>query len=1054
MQDNHFGGTSLKEKYDRIFNEAYGKLNARQKQAVDKIEGPVMVNAGPGTGKTQILAVRIGKILQEQDVAPHNILCLTYTDSATVSMRNRLVEIIGPVAHRIHIHTFHGFCNQVIQENLDIFGAYKQLEPVSDLESVDIYRSIVDDIPDDNILKRYKKDKYFETNRLKHLFDLMKKENLGPDDIIKRIDDYLNSEKDDEKWIAKRGGNTKAGFVYKKGDFRSDKFETFVRSFEPLKAAVQFFPSLKEKMDKIERYDYNDMILWVLQAFSSDEELLARYQERYLYFLVDEFQDTNGSQNELLAMLISYWEQPNVFVVGDDDQAIYKFQGANLNNIIDFKNQYNPLIIVLNENYRSNQNILDDAKNLIEFNSERLVNKDENLEKDLISSGVNKADISIPEVIVFDKVSGEYAYLAKTLSDIYNNDPEQLQEVAVIYRKHSQVDDLVNVLEKKNIPLNIRRRIDIFHTPLIRNLINILWYLSDEYKSFGLGQHRLFEILHYNYWNIDTVDIAKVAMACQKRDDEDNYTEWRTMIGDTEKLNKLNLKYPEELLKAFRDLEKWIKEIPELTIQNLFENVINEGGVLRYIMNQSNRSWLLQVLSTFFDFIKNETAKNPVISLRELLLMLDKMKENKIPLSINKIISSEKGAHFITAHSAKGLEFERVFMIGCTKNIWDRKTGSIMQFKYPSNLNADNKSNDEDERRLFYVAMTRAKTKLHISYSQFREDGKILGQSKFIDELLGSSNKQINRPEVDELTLAEFYYKLLKKEERTIPLIEVDLIDNFLKSYKMSVTHLNKFLRCPLSFYFESILRIPHARNASAGFGSVVHEALRLFFNAANTEHNVKLDNLQFFFTESMKRFKSHFTEEEFHDYKTYGLKVMKALFDEKHERWFDAKQIKVEEKIAHAEYKGVPLKGFLDKVEIYDSYVRVTDYKTGRSKNGIKKTKRPNDREPAGGDYWRQLVFYKILLDSDKKHNWNMQSGVIEFVEPERDTGAFEYFELLVDPSDIDIVGEQILDSFEKIKKYEFDKTCEDDECQWCNFIKDNYTLDPELKDSEHVYP
>ena len=133
------------------------------------------MNAGPGTGKTQILATRIGKILNESDIAPHNILCLTYTDAATVAMRNRLVKIIGPTAHQVHIYTFHGFCNQVIQENLDIFGGYRQLEPITDLESVDIYRDLIDGLDDKSPLKRFKYDKYFEASRMKNLFGLMKK---------------------------------------------------------------------------------------------------------------------------------------------------------------------------------------------------------------------------------------------------------------------------------------------------------------------------------------------------------------------------------------------------------------------------------------------------------------------------------------------------------------------------------------------------------------------------------------------------------------------------------------------------------------------------------------------------------------------------------------------------------------------------------------------------------------------------------------------------------------------------------------------------------------
>ena len=164
-----------KSKYDLLFDRSLEKLNENQRRAVDTIEGPVLVNAGPGTGKTQILATRIGKILRETDVFPHNILCLTFTDAATIAMRNRLVSIIGPTAHQIHIFTFHAFCNQVIQENMDIFGGYRQLEPVSDLETVEIYHKLIDDLPNDNILKRYKGDRYYEKKRMENLFRLMKK---------------------------------------------------------------------------------------------------------------------------------------------------------------------------------------------------------------------------------------------------------------------------------------------------------------------------------------------------------------------------------------------------------------------------------------------------------------------------------------------------------------------------------------------------------------------------------------------------------------------------------------------------------------------------------------------------------------------------------------------------------------------------------------------------------------------------------------------------------------------------------------------------------------
>jgi len=1055
MQGDLFSNSIIKKKYDSIFAEAYKKLNPKQKEAVDQIEGPVMVNAGPGTGKTQILATRIGKILTEQDVQPHNILCLTFTDAASIAMRTRLVEIVGPVAHKIHIYTFHSFCNQVIQENLEYFGGYRKLEPISDLEQVDVLRNLIDNLDDDNILKRFKGDKYLESAKFRNLYDLMKKENLDEAGVNELIDDHLLRLKEGEQYIAKRKVSLKSGKVYEKGDFREDKFQVVIDKFKNTREAAAQFKFYKELFEEKERYDYADMILWVIKAFSENEMLLSDYQERYQYFLVDEYQDTNGAQNEILTFLISYWDKANVFVVGDDDQAIYKFQGANLGNIKDFKEKYQPYTVVLEENYRSNQPILDISKHLISLNSERIINDDPNLSKELIASGEYKKNKNIPEILGFDKISVEYAYIAQQLEELYKSNPAEFNEVAVIYRNHKQVTDLVNVLEKRNVPFNIKKKVNILELPVVKNLLNILNYVNEEYKRLGGGKGYIFEVLHYNYFKVDSIDIGKIALYCQRKNEEGHYSEWRTTISDEKVVSTLNLRDPEAILNTARQLDKWIKEVKEITLQNLFENIINDGGVLHYIMTQQNKSWLLQVVSTFFEFIKAETARDPELTLDGLLQIFPKMIENNIALPINKIISSEDGVNFITAHSAKGLEFKQVFIIGATSDIWDKSPSTYNQFPYPDNINADSKVNDEDERRLFYVAMTRAKTNLTISYSRFKEEGKALGPSKFVDEIVSLTDYKIKSPDVDENTVAEFYFNLLKREDKTIPLIEKDLIRNWIKGYRMSVTHLNKYLRCPISFYFESILRVPHARNAYAGFGSAMHDALHHYFEGINNTKDSNVNKLIFFFNESMLKHKSHFTTEEFKSYSTHGERTLRALHENRISEWSKTQKFAVEEELSHAEYEGVPIKGFLDKVEIHKDFVHVVDYKTGNP-NSYKtkaKLKGPSEKNENGGDYWRQLVFYKILTNSDKKHEWNMVSGEIDFIEPDRKTGEFSNYKMVVTDEDIDKVGEQILETYKKIENLEFDKTCDDDECMWCNFVKDNYNLNPELKETEHEY-
>ncbi|HEV3325586.1 MAG TPA: UvrD-helicase domain-containing protein, partial [Puia sp.] len=345
----------IRERLKQHFQEEYRKLNEQQRLAVDSIEGPVMVIAGPGTGKTQILAARIGKILLETDTAPGNILCLTYTDAGAIAMRRRLLTFIGPDAYKVHIHTFHSFCNDIIQENLPLFEK-TVLDPISELERIQLFKVLIDGWPKNHPLKRYRGDVYFEMGNLQSLFSTMKREGWTPEFIAERIDSYLGGLSDREEYIAKR-----ATREFKKGDVRTDKIAEEKERMDKLRAAVGEFRPFQELMRRRNRYDFDDMINWVIRAFEENRNLLATYQERYQYILVDEYQDTSGTQNRLVSLLISYWDQPNVFVVGDDDQSIYRFQGANVENMLEFKHDYEKdlLTVVLTNNYRSTQPILD-----------------------------------------------------------------------------------------------------------------------------------------------------------------------------------------------------------------------------------------------------------------------------------------------------------------------------------------------------------------------------------------------------------------------------------------------------------------------------------------------------------------------------------------------------------------------------------------------------------------------------------------------------------------------------------------------------------------------
>jgi DNA helicase II / ATP-dependent DNA helicase PcrA len=274
-----------KERLENRFREEYEKLNEQQRRAVDTIDGPVMVIAGPGTGKTQILASRIGKILLDTDASPENILCLTYTDAGVVAMRRRLLHFIGPDAYKVNIYTFHAFCNDVIQENLSLFEK-TALDPVSDLEKIQYFKELIDAFPKNHPLKRYRGDVYFEVNNLQSLFSTMKREGWTPTYINERIDEYIADLPNRDEFVYKRKYKE-----FNAGDLKKDKLEEEKERMERLRAAVNEFEKFQQLMRRKNRYDFDDMINWVIKAFEENKNLLANYQERYQYILVDEYQD-------------------------------------------------------------------------------------------------------------------------------------------------------------------------------------------------------------------------------------------------------------------------------------------------------------------------------------------------------------------------------------------------------------------------------------------------------------------------------------------------------------------------------------------------------------------------------------------------------------------------------------------------------------------------------------------------------------------------------------------------------------------------------------------
>jgi DNA helicase II / ATP-dependent DNA helicase PcrA len=1025
---------------DEKFTQQYNKLNEQQQQAVDTIEGPVMVNAGPGTGKTQVLALRIGSILQKTDTDPGNILCLTYTDNGAIEMRNRLLAIIGSAAYNIRIHTFHSFCNEVIQDNLTWFGKLN-LAPIGDLEEIDLFYKLIDSIEKDNPLKRFRGEVYYEKDRLKSLYSLIKKEAWTPAYLNEKIDAYISELPAKEDFFYKRKYKE-----FNAGDPKPAAIADETGKMEVLRAAVNLFPRYNEMMAAQSRYNFDDMILWVLDAFAKNNQLLLDYQERFLYFLVDEFQDTSRSQNLLLQYLTGYWETPNLFVVGDADQSIFSFQDANVENIIEVEQKYaNSLTkIDLERNYRSTQNILDAAHRLIAHNTVRTVLPEQ--DRPLLASNPLLQGLVIPPRIVC------YANPAQEAIDIAMQVEELVaqgisgKEIAVIYRNHAQVAALTTILEEKKIAVNTRKKTDLLQLPFIRNILHILnWIAREKYIPYS-GDDLLFQLLHADFFTLSPLEIAKLSMTvtAKNRASRETVFSLRSMMAETAQPKADLFSQPNgQSLKEVSDtLESLIKAAGNTTLQQLLELVIQRAGVLSFIMKSPEKPWLMQVLNAFFNHLKEENKRNQELTLEDWLDNIETMKKNGLAIPLYKITASDEGVNMVTAHGAKGSEYKYVFVIGCTQSIWDdNKRNSNRNYKLPDNLVSLHgaAASTEESRRLFYVAITRAKTNLQVSFSLKDEKDKDLVKSTFITELLEGSELAITTRQVPDGQL-DGYIRLQfdKKARPEIELVEDAFIDQLLKRYTLSVTHLNNFLNCPLRFYYLNLIRVPAAKNESMAFGSAVHWAIeRLFVKMRenNTIFPPKAD-LVADFNWHMKNNREAFTAEAFTLKTDYGEKILPAYYDYHINRW--NKVVVAEKAVRNVTVQNIPINGKLDKLEFNGRQVNVVDYKTGKYENARKKLVPPNEKEPNGGDYWRQAVFYKILLDNDRTNDWQVVSTEFDFIEPVND--AYKTATITVTPADMTTVTQQITDTWQKIQRKEFKTGCGKPECEWCNFVKSSH--------------
>ena len=978
------------------FNERYAQLNPAQKEAVDAIEGPVMVVAGPGTGKTEILTLRIANILLKTQVSPKNILALTFTESAVSSMRSRLFEIIGSAAYRVPIHTFHSFCNDVIRRFPEFFPRIVGSQNITEIEQIQILERVFSEISGIDKL-RPAGDPLYYVRYAKSAISTLKREGISvgafAEIVVRARKDFENiPDLRHDKGAHK--GKMKGKYAREEGMLAKNE------------ALAEVFRAYEETLASERLYDFDDMIAEVSRAAEKDPDFLLMLQEEYQYVLVDEHQDTNRAQNTVLSLLMNFHSAPNIFIVGDTKQAIFRFQGASEANFAHFRAQYpSAREIVLEENYRSTQTILDAAWSVIK--KEKLKAK----------AGHEEKPVSV--YACASQESEEFFVAHEIAERIASGVPPE--SIAVLYRDNKDARGIARALSKYGVPYFVFGEEDVFSDAEMRKLLAFFRAVD----SFG-AQDLFIEALHADFLKVPPLAVYELAAFAKKRKQS-----VFASLRDESLKEFCGEGHVSSLSRASALFETLATKAKNETFFDFFDSAIRESGFLAHLLSLPDSLARIESLVSLFESAREFGARKEHFMLRDFIGFIDSMKEHGVRVRRSGRSFPRHSVRIQTAHKSKGAEFDYVYLLGATDGHWGgrdaREKLALVPGVYSVFSERAERDEDEDERRLFFVALTRARKHAAISYAKVAANGKALFPSRFVSEI-DEACVERSAPVEFEKSLEEHPEKAFAESKVTsFDAKTKEFIASLFDEYGLSVTGLNNYLSCPWKYFYMNLLRIPKVQEGYLLFGTAVHAALHDFFEA-----RAKREVPDSFLTESFELHlrRQDLSERELGEFLARGEKALSGFAREAVA--YPLRSGKNEFEIGRAMLDGIPLTGKIDRMEFLGDTkkVHVIDYKTGKpkSRNDIL-----GETSASEGNMIRQLLFYKLLLSCYEKGIYTVASGEIDFVEP-TEAGAYRREQFDLSDGDVADLSKEVMRVAAEIRNLAFwSRFCGDPECEYC---------------------
>ena len=994
------------------FKKEYENLNIEQRRAVDSIYWPIMVVAWPWTGKTQIIALRSAKIIEKTWVNPENILVTTFTEAWVIAIKKRLVKFLWSTWYKITVSTIHSFAQDVIKSFPEKFVEFKLATLVDDVESLEILKNITDKLIEkwqiESLTNDY--DKYLYLRDIKSRISSLKQEWINS----KRLEQIIEKQK-----ILYTEELSEIKPTLKKYEQTKEKQETHIKKLNEL---VIFIEEYKKYLRENSLYDFNDMINFVLEKFELDKELRQYYAESFQFIMLDEYQDTNNAQNKIIELILSESQDtPNIMVVWDDDQSIYRFQWANIENMLDFASKYNDSqVIVLENNYRSNQQILDISNALIDNNEERLTKKLPGVNKKLSASSNLKDSTNTPKLLKFNSDIEEENFIISKIEWLLKS-WERPEEISIIVRQNKEVEKWSTLLQKNWIEVESKLKTNILNSPYINYILNYLEIIDNPYSN----EAKILLLMRARITWLHSIDVYKINRYLY----QENYTRKIKLkifdvIQDKNKLEDIWLENKESIEKFFNQILDFWNSIADNSISEFLSDFIKKTWILEYIEKNWD-FWDLEDIYTLLNKIKDWNYWDKTLNIGKIISKIDLYKTYNYNIDRQILIWKKWGIQILTAHSSKWLEYNNVFIPWLHTWNWEGKK-VIDKLKLPNWIAWDwiqnSKENSiEEERRLLFVAITRAKDNLFLSYPAWSE-WKVFIESQFIWEMswyYEELEEKIEEKYITKIVSNKMQNWLIHYED-----LDIEYISNFLETYKITPSDLNTFLEDPLQFLHSVIFKYPFEDNKFTIFWKVYHRTLELFYLKYKTDQ--KLPE------------KSYLTS-------TFKILIEKEILTPEELQWaiekwiswlewyYDTYSTKEEIPLVlehsfrrkNLIFENIPITWVVDKIEkiwettdlkniniwwqlaFFKDSVWLVDYKTWKVKTiwEIKWIDRYWNKKIWEWKYFRQLLFYRLLCEVDFEFNskfevWKLALDFVEWkdwvyklVEVEYSEDEYEYF-------------------------------------------------------------